>query len=244
MSSGKKAHPVRLPLTDKELERLTAYDFGKVKLTEDEKLRLRAINEGRRQEAQRKGAEWARAEVPLVQELRAAGVPVESVWDLVNAGRKRPSRTFKISTDPPEAIWDWLDANGRSLAAIVPLLLEHLQRPYPDRVRAGIARALAVREARSAWPLLVKLYRQERGDWSRDGLAVALGNIADDDVVDELIALVKDPQNGRSRVLLLDALRRSRLPQARMALMEFGTDPVLQKEALRILHRRSKRAKR
>jgi hypothetical protein len=243
--SARKAHPVRSALTDEELERLTADDFGKVKLTEDEKSRLRAINERRRQEVQHEAVEWARAEAPLVHALNAAGVPASSVWDLVNAaGRKRPTRTFRISTDPPEAIWDWLDANSRSYAAIVPLLMEHLQRPYPDRVRAGIARALAISEAKSAWSLLVKLYRQDQGDWSRDGLAVALSNIADDDLIDELIALAKDPQNGKSRVLLLDALRRSRLPQAQRALMEFGTDLVLQKEAQQILRRRSKREKK
>lgn len=197
-----------------------------------------ARKNNRDEEIQRKAAEYARAEAPLVQALKDAGVPVSSVWDLVNASRKRPSRTVRISTDPPDAVWGWLDANGGSYAALVPLLLDHLQRPYPDRVRAGIARALAVPEAKSAWPTLVKLYRQEQGDWSRDGLAVALSNVADDTVIDELIGLAKDPQNGKSRVLLLDALRRSRLPQAQRALMEMGTDPILQKEALRILHRR------
>jgi hypothetical protein len=83
MSAG-KAHPVRLPLSDEDLERLTADDFGKVKLTEDEKSRLRVINERRLQEVQRKAVEWARAEAPLVEELRAAGAQVLSVWDLVN----------------------------------------------------------------------------------------------------------------------------------------------------------------
>jgi len=66
-------------------------------------------------------------------------------------------------------------------------------------------------------------------------LAVALANIADDDLLDELITLAKDPQNGKSRVLLLDALKRSSLPQARKALMEFGADPLLKKEAQRLL---------
>src|SRR5258708_2980331 len=87
--SAEKA-PVRLPLTDEDLERLTGDDFGKVKLTEDEKSRLRATNERRRQEVQRKAVEWARAEAPLVQELRAAGAQVLSVWDLVNTKDRYP----------------------------------------------------------------------------------------------------------------------------------------------------------
>jgi hypothetical protein len=189
---------------------------------------------------QRKEEEYAHAEAPLVQDLRAAGAQVSSVWDLVNAGRKRPSRTFRISTDPPEALWDWLDANEGSYASILPLLLDHLQRPYPDAIRDGIARALAVPEARFAWSTLVKLYRQEVAEGTRQGLAVALSNIADDAVIDELIELARDPQQGESRVLLLDALRRSRLPQARKALMEFGTDPLLQKEAQKILRRQAR----
>jgi hypothetical protein len=88
---------------------------------------------------------------------------------------------------------------------------------------------------------LVKLYREESEKRTKSGLAVALANIADDKVIDELISLARDPQHGVSRVLLLDALRRSRLPQARKALMEFGSDQLLQKEAQQIL-RRLKRA--
>lgn len=36
-------------------------------------------------------AEWRRAEAPLVAELRAAGVTVESAWDLVNTRSPYPS---------------------------------------------------------------------------------------------------------------------------------------------------------
>jgi HEAT repeat protein len=157
----------------------------------------------------------ALAEAHLVQELHAAAIPVNSVWDLVNSRNRYPQS--------------------------IPILLDHLQRSYPDALRDGMARALAVPEAQYAWSLLVKLYREESQKRTKSGLAVALANIADDKVIDELIALAKDPQHGVSRVLLLDALRRSRLPQARKALMEFGSDQLLQKEAQQIL-RRLKRA--
>lgn len=211
MATRKQTSPSRLPYSDEELERLTAYDFGKIKLSEDELQRLRAINEKRRKEIQRKHEENVRAETPLVEELQAAGVPVNSAWDLVNTPNMYPQS--------------------------LPVLLDHLQRPYPDAVRDGIARAMAVPGAKFAWPLLVKLYRQEQGNRTRQGLAVALSNIADDEVISELIALAGDTELGTSRVLLLDALRRSRLPIARKALMEFGTDPLLQKEAQKILRR-------
>jgi hypothetical protein len=159
-----------------------------------------------------KHEENVRAEAPLVEELRAAGVPVNSAWDLVNTPNTYPQS--------------------------LQILLEHLQRQYPDAMRDGIARAMAVPEAKFAWPLLVKLYRQEQGSRTQQGLAVALSNIADNELIGELIALAGEPQLGTSRVLLLDALRRSRLPLARKALMDFGTDPLLQQEAQKILRRK------
>src|SRR5580658_6227723 len=80
----------------------------------------------RREEALRRtDEEYARAEAPLVQDLRAAGSQVESVWDLVNTSGAYPT--------------------------LVPTLLAHLDRPYLERVREGIARALAVPEARVGW---------------------------------------------------------------------------------------------
>lgn len=123
----------------------------------------------------------------------------------------------------------------------LPVLLDQLQRPYPDEVREGIARAIAVPEAKFAWPVLVRLYRHEQEKRSKDALAVALGNIADDDTTDELISLAKDAQHGESRVLLLDALKRSRAPGARRALMELGSDPQLYKEVQRILRAKHRR---
>jgi hypothetical protein len=138
-------------------------------------------------------------------------VPVGSVWDLVNS----------------------TNAYDQSL----PILLDHLQRPYPDAIREGIARAMAVPAAKFAWPSLVKFYRQEQERRTKDGLAVAISNIVDDETLDELITLTRDEIHGESRVLLLSALERSRLPKARKALMELGGDPMLQKEAQRILRR-------
>jgi hypothetical protein len=166
------------------------------------------------EEFQRREKEYARAQAPLVQELRAAGVHVSSVWDLVNTKDAYPQ--------------------------LLPILVHHLQFAYPDAIREGIARALAVPEAKFAWPLLLGLYRRETEKRTKSGLAVALANIADDQVIEELIALAKDSQHGVTRVLLLDALRRSRLAAAREALVEFEADPILGKEAKRILRMRKR----
>jgi hypothetical protein len=52
---------------------------------------------------------------------------------------------------------------------------------------------------------LVRLYREEPNEQVKDGLAVAVANTAHKSVADELIGLVREPQLGDSRVLLLVA---------------------------------------
>jgi HEAT repeat protein len=172
-----------------------------------------AHRDERERERQRNEAKWRQAETPLVEELRGAGLDVEWSWDLVNTSKPYP-----------EAL---------------PILLEHLQRSYPDRVREGIARALAVRDAQFAWPTLTRLYREEdAGTNAKDGLAVAIAATSHDEVIDELISLAGDTQHGESRLLLLRALKRSRNPRARTALEELEADPELEKEVRRLLRRR------
>jgi hypothetical protein len=161
-------------------------------------------------ELRRQEEEWQRAEAPLAEELRRAGVQVDSAWDLVKTPEPYP--------------------------AALPILLEHLERPYPDRVREGIARALAVSDAKFGWETLVRLYRREQaGTDAKGGLAVALAAASDDDVIDEVISLAHDGTHGDSRLLLLRGLKRSKAPQARAALQAFAEDPVLGQEASRLL---------
>src|SRR5882724_1783031 len=168
------------------------------------------------EERQARAAEWRRAEASLVEELRAAGYIVKSVWDLVNTAAPYPSA--------------------------LPILLDHLTRSYTDAVREGIARALAVPDAKFGWAFLTKLFREEREKRVKDGLACAIAAVSDDEVIGEVIDFVRDPaQTGR--VLLLSALERSKDPRARVALMALGTDPVLGKESQAAL-RRLNRAKR
>lgn len=113
----------------------------------------------------------------------------------------------------------------------IPVLLDHLLRPYSDRVRSGIARALAVPDARYAWPLLVREYKAAPLDSEvKDGLGAALWVTSSDAVIDELIALAKDRSHGGSRLFLLRGLKRSRKPAAKQALDELSNDPELAKE--------------
>lgn len=165
--------------------------------------------EGRAKEderRQRMAERWERAEVPLVRDLQAAGLSVVSVWDLVNTSEPYP------------------DA--------LPILLRHLERPYPDRVREGIARAMAVRGgAKFAWNRLCELYRQEPVDTdAKNGLAVALAAVVDESTMEELIALLRDVRHGESRIFFVRPVSRSRDPRAREALDELADDPHLQRE--------------
>lgn len=177
---------------------------------------FRAQQREREQLRLRDAGELARAEAPLLRALTEVGLDVKSVWDLVN----RATRHY------PEA---------------VPVLIDHIQRPYPDTVRAGIARALTVAEARPRWDFFMELYRKERGRHAKEGLAVALSGIATDEVIGDVIALAKDQNNGPSRVLLLSSLESSKDPRAHQALVELGTDPELRKQ-VHIILRRKKRS--
>jgi hypothetical protein len=103
---------------------------------------------------------------------------------------------------------------------------------------------LAVSEARGAWSTLVEEYRKApagigiRGPGetkefrlgTKDGLACALAAAATEDEMDDLVALAKDHSLGRSRLLLLWALKKSKSDVAKAALKELASDPDLKNE--------------
>ena len=171
----------------------------------------------REEELQKRVAEYRVAEAPLVADLRAAGYQVQSAWDLVNTPGSYPTA--------------------------VPILLAHLPRPYPPAVREGIARALAVREASCGWEVLTRLYRDEQEGRAKDGLAVAIAAAANDELIGDVIVLARDRSQGPSRVLLLGALKRSKDPRARAALIDLAADPDLTKEIQFMLRSPKRRAK-
>jgi hypothetical protein len=165
-----------------------------------------AMRERQEDQRQKHAAEYKRSEVPLMKALHGAGINVDSVWTLVNQSKPYP-----------EAL---------------PVLIEELQKSHPPKVINGIARALAVPAARYAWPILVREFKK----WpngapneltAKGGLACALAATVTIEKIDELIELVKDPSNGRARVLLLRGLRRSRQPQAKQAIEAVAFDPDL-----------------
>lgn len=159
------------------------------------------------EELKRRKDELTEAEAPLVEALRSAGQPVSSVWDLVNTASAYP--------------------------AAIPVLFEHLHRPYPERIAEGILRALAVPESRSRWKELRAVFEAspaQKNGGLRWAAACALGSAADDGVVAEVMQIVRDPIYGFDRAPLLPVLARSSDPQAKMLLHELRADPVLGKE--------------
>ena len=83
-------------------------------------------------------------------DLQAAGFDVGSARDLVNT-----AQPYKKA---------------------VPILLKHLDKPYPGRGREGIARALAVPEAKSGWGVIMHADQNAEEKDVKDGLAVASGH--------------------------------------------------------------------
>jgi hypothetical protein len=172
----------------------------------------------RDEERRLKERESADAETSLVGALRDAGAEIDSVWDIVN--KKMPRELHE---------------------RLLPILLARAERPYPASILDGIARALVTPAAKWAWPSLVRLYLRQPTGRAKDGFAVALANVTDDETLHDLISLARDPANGPSRILLLEALGRSADPVARKALMEFGADDILRKESQRLLRKMARR---
>jgi len=183
---------------------------------------MKEIQRQREEEQQRKVSEWRKAEIPIIEALRSRGFEVKSVWDLVNTKRRYP------------------DA--------VPVLLEHLTQSFPERVREGIARALAVPEARSGWPILLETFRRETDTTTvgvKWALALALGATGTDEVLDDVFALLRDKRLGENRVPLLQILCRSNDPRSFELLNELKDDESIGRDvklALRKLRVRTSKS--
>lgn len=152
---------------------------------------------------------WAAVDAtlePLKEDLRTAGAPSLSALD----SQTKPAHVDKA----------------------IPILLAHVQRTtYPRDARVSIARYLDVSEVKPYWDLLLQLYRDEREEGVKDGLAnaiVAATNDGKDTTkLDQVIALVRDKRHGGCRILLLHALEKTKDPRGRATLEELADDPDL-----------------
>ena len=175
-----------------------------------------------RQRAEAERAEQVRltmlAEQPVVEDLRAIGLDLHSVWDL-----------DKIPDSRPRAI---------------PVLLQHLVLDYPDAVLFGIGQGLDHRSARAWWDDLRAIMLSTERDTVRDRAAAALSTCALREHYDDLMAFVRDDSLGECRIYFLRPINRigNRLHpgQGRAFLETIADHPVLGKEATAILQGRSR----
>lgn len=173
--------------------------------------------------------EYDRHEKPILDALASVGVKVASVWDL----------------------------RGRYDAAI-PVLLKHLQLPYPPRIRASLARALARPWARwEAWDHVLAAYIAEPNHPQsepqgllggphefKDGLAVAVSALASPNTLSTIIELISDRRHGRSRIFFVSNLTRSRTLAAAEALHRLASDPELKTEIAHVMKQKALRETR
>lgn len=173
----------------------------------------------RRDAAERERVERERqltdASGPLLKDLRDIGYEVDDVYLL-----KKP------------------------YASALPVLAAHLDRDYPEVIRAGIARMLGVRGGEFAWDRLMTQYRAtdiaELHDF-KSALAGTLARLATAKRLDELRDLLIDRSHGDSRVMLYRAFMRLKAPD-RWELVEAGlADPDLRREAEHLLKEKARR---
>jgi len=173
--------------------------------------KTRAAEERRRERVR----ELRRAELPIVEDLRAAGVRVDSVWDLVNTSEPYP--------------------------AALPVLIQHLERGgYPPRVMEGIGRALAVTPSEVYWDRLKRRWLEARDIGEEDGVAVALAACATEEHLDDLIEFLSVDERGESRIYFLRPILEVGGARGRKVVDALRGDPVFGKEATALLKRRSK----
>lgn len=128
--------------------------------------------------------------LPLIQALEKVGVQVKSVWDLVNT--------------------------QKSYSEAIPVLIDHLSKSYHLRTKAGIARALAVKESIGiAWDTLIDEYRKAIPDEKiqdankkgyKEGLASTISFLADRSTCETILTLIQEKEHGASRVFFVDNL--------------------------------------
>ncbi len=157
-----------------------------------------------------KAAVWRAAETPLVAELKAVGVDVESVWDLVNTDTPYPSA--------------------------LPILIRYLEAgDLPDRVLEGVGRALAVGPAIEFWDRLVELVLSPSSEGQAEGSSVAVAACATAEQVDDLIRIVTETKRRPEHIFFLRPILRFGGERGRDLLASLYADPALGIEAQALL---------
>lgn len=150
----------------------------------------------------------------VAAELQKAGIKVNGVYDLVNT--------------------------RRSYKEVIPLLVRLLPSVKDDRIKEGVVRALAVKEAVGEHVSRAMIREFEAispsAPPSEQALKWAIANtlsvVARDSVFEEIAALARDKQHGKAREMLAVALGNMKDPRAIDALVELLNDDEVAGHAL------------
>lgn len=150
---------------------------------------------------------------PLIDDLKKVGINIKSIWDLVNT---------KLSYKPA-----------------IPVLIEHLSKPYHLKNKEGIIRALAVKEAKGvACRAIIDEYNKGPKTLSTSYRWV-FGNtmvvIITPEYVDDVIAIVSDKSNGISREMFVISLAKVRSEKTENLLISLLEDEDVVLSALEAL---------
>lgn len=175
---------------------------------------------------------YTAAERPLLEALKSVGITTASVWDMANCSSDK---------EYPDAI---------------PILLEHLKKGYVASTRHGIALALTKKWARDvAWDGLLEAYRNEPNlsahhlpseigapHQAKVAMAEGLALMARKSDLSQLIELLRDRNNGPSRLMLVKRIAKSRDPIALSVLNEMRIDPELESEVAQALKKKGQKS--
>ena len=159
-------------------------------------------------------AAYSEDEKPLVDDLQRAGFNFTSVWDLVNT--------------------------KSSYKAAIPILLDHLSKPYHIKNKEGIVRALAVKEARgvACRAIINEYHKSSKKDFNyRWVLGNTMSVIITADYIDDVIAIVLNESNGESRQMFISALGNTKSLRVIETLQQLrkDKDKTISKEAYKAL---------
>lgn len=145
----------------------------------------------------------------LIQSCCEVGVPIQSVWDLVNTTEHYP--------------------------LAIPILVKHLEIEHHPRILEGIVRALITTDSRGvAFNALVKLFNQTTDSESdlKWLLGMAIAESATKSELDTIVELANDCRHGkRGREHLPLGLLIAGKEAATPILNDWLSDPVLSKNA-------------
>ena len=208
----------RKPYTDEELRRFSPFDIKRLKLSDDEKSRLDKIYEKMKKDREEIRHQLQIEATPILKDLQNVNCNVDAIWKI------KPSDSKQV----------------------LPILLKHLQLKYSDSTKEVISRKLATLEpeVQTAWSIILQEYKKAPEGWgvvapgveshyrlgAKNALAIALSVALTPDRLDEYISIIRDKNNGKSRIMLLEPLKKYKTDEVKKALEEFKNDPDLTKE--------------